>query len=280
MAVDRAQAARDLNAKLRLEAVLRPRVHRIQNATSLQVVQSLASTGSLPDVAGIEANSFEPVLRQHYDDVSRVFDHHVSSQLPDDVAMTDQEKAALAAALAAFFNRKSAEEAGLIGQTSADQASRSVVLANGEARRLREKDGQLLSMREKAVIAGTFFARHLAGRTSGIVIGATQLAAESSKLQESRILLGDDTPLDQTSAQGDAEHEWVTQGDDRVRVKPFNHRAADHQRRVIGTPFNVSGQRLLYPGDTSLGASLGNVRNCRCSAIPDVAAVASARRAA
>lgn len=54
---------------------------------------------------------------------------------------------------------------------------------------------------------------------------------------------------------------WVTQGDDRVRDK---HASADGQEVPIDEPFEVGGELLMYPADTSLGASADNVINCRC----------------
>lgn len=59
---------------------------------------------------------------------------------------------------------------------------------------------------------------------------------------------------------------WSTMLDAKVRPA---HAAAEGQG-LDGSvsaerPFVVGGEQLLFPGDTSLGASLGNVINCRCS---------------
>ena len=64
-----------------------------------------------------------------------------------------------------------------------------------------------------------------------------------------------------------ASKEWETMGDNKVRVSPFNHRAANGQQVGITEPFIVSGELLNYPGDSSLGASLGNIVNCRCLSV-------------
>jgi hypothetical protein len=48
-------------------------------------------------------------------------------------------------------------------------------------------------------------------------------------------------------------------------VRP-EHAAADGQEQLAINPFLVGGEQLNRPGDTSLGASAGNVINCRCSA--------------
>ena len=65
------------------------------------------------------------------------------------------------------------------------------------------------------------------------------------------------------------EREWVTAGDERVRPsKPkdfWNHRSANKQRRDQKTPFDVSGERLMQPGDPK--GSPGNIINCRCSVL-------------
>lgn len=52
---------------------------------------------------------------------------------------------------------------------------------------------------------------------------------------------------------------WSTMLDERVR---HAHQEAEGQERRVDQPFDVMGEQLRFPGDTSLGASLGNVINC------------------
>jgi uncharacterized protein with gpF-like domain len=62
------------------------------------------------------------------------------------------------------------------------------------------------------------------------------------------------------------EREWVSARDERVRgldpFDQFNHWKANGQRRDMETPFDVSGEKLDYPGDPK--GSAGNIINCRC----------------
>lgn len=64
--------------------------------------------------------------------------------------------------------------------------------------------------------------------------------------------------------------EWLrtidsrTRGFDPKKKSKFNHYTAS-QVVPQSEPFVVSGERMNYPGDTSFGASAGNVINCRCS---------------
>lgn len=61
---------------------------------------------------------------------------------------------------------------------------------------------------------------------------------------------------------------WIATLDVRTRgAKPsdeYNHLAADGQVVDNAGAFNISGQAMSHPGDGSLGASAGNIINCRC----------------
>lgn len=124
-----------------------------------------------------------------------------------------------------------------------------------------------LTDRDTAAVMDVMLARIFAGRVSTVAVVETQKSAESTKLIEAYDSAGLD-PLgvvDGSSVIGVTHtKEWVTVGDSRVRPA---HRIADGQTRVITDPFNVMGQKLMYPGDTSLGATMENIVNCRCSAV-------------
>jgi len=58
------------------------------------------------------------------------------------------------------------------------------------------------------------------------------------------------------------EHVWIaTPG---LRTRPA-HLAASGQARPMAEPYTVGGQRLMFPGDGSLGATAGNLVQCRCA---------------
>jgi hypothetical protein len=66
------------------------------------------------------------------------------------------------------------------------------------------------------------------------------------------------------------EREWVSMADERTRPYPgstgaaakWDHRKANGQRRPMDVAFDVSGEKLMVPGDPK--ASAGNSINCRC----------------
>lgn len=69
--------------------------------------------------------------------------------------------------------------------------------------------------------------------------------------------------------------EWISTRDGRTRGNDpedrFDHFSSsdkggpDGQVRRLEEAYNVSGEKLLFPGDTSLGASAGNTIQCRCT---------------
>lgn len=56
--------------------------------------------------------------------------------------------------------------------------------------------------------------------------------------------------------------EWMCSCDERSRAA---HIAADGQIVPVDEPFIVDGEKLMHPGDGSLGASASNVIGCRCT---------------
>lgn len=72
------------------------------------------------------------------------------------------------------------------------------------------------------------------------------------------------------------DKKWVTSHDSHVRPAgsrggpAFDHVKADGQIVPKDQPFIVSGERMMYPGDRSMGASPGNYVNDRCTLTPVV----------
>lgn len=275
--VQRRMAAEDLNAKLRLEARLRPRVDAIHRDLVRRVIRSLGNAGVLPDVAAIEWAALEPELFAHYVEVADVFDGRVDRELPADVKADDEEKANVAAALLALAESRAPEQAAVISENTRRDAQ--IAATEAESERLRQAAvGEPFGQRDVALVAGAVLGRRLRGRTGGIVTLETQAMAEAAKLAEVEVLMGvrpSEPGQPGAVPKSRTTKTWVSQGDSRVRDA---HLGADGQERPLETPFDVGGQRLRHPGDTSLGATIDNVINCRCSSIEDIETIVDARR--
>lgn len=59
--------------------------------------------------------------------------------------------------------------------------------------------------------------------------------------------------------------EWLSSHDSRVRS---THAAANGQKRKLDEPFDVGGYKLMFPGDSSLGAAAKEIVHCRCTTLP------------
>lgn len=55
---------------------------------------------------------------------------------------------------------------------------------------------------------------------------------------------------------------WLSTPDARTRE---SHSLANGQEREMNEPYVVDGEELMFPGDSSMTASAGNVANCRCT---------------
>lgn len=65
---------------------------------------------------------------------------------------------------------------------------------------------------------------------------------------------------------GVEQKRWLTERDNRVRVKPFSHVAADGEEVSIDSVFIRTGEPMRFPLDPN--GSAANVINCRCSSLP------------
>nr|WP_302473008.1 phage minor head protein [Ruminococcus bicirculans (ex Wegman et al. 2014)] len=54
---------------------------------------------------------------------------------------------------------------------------------------------------------------------------------------------------------------WVSFKDNKVRD---THKVADGQVRSLFEPFDIGNSQLMFPQDSSLGASTKEIVNCRC----------------
>lgn len=66
---------------------------------------------------------------------------------------------------------------------------------------------------------------------------------------------------------GVVRKEWLSTPDTRTRDSHISD-ATNGQIRPINEPFDVSGYKLMYPGDMSLGAPLSETAQCRCTILP------------
>jgi len=120
------------------------------------------------------------------------------------------------------------------------------------------EEGVVFDNEETAERVKRLFRQITVPRSENIAQTETQNTAERTKFIEADTVSG-------TVIAGETviiNKRWNATLDARTRTA---HVIADSQ--VVGTdePFIVGGERLMHPGDTSLGASAGNTIRCRCA---------------
>lgn len=239
---------------------------------------------------GDQPETMQPILQKHYERIARRLIRRNIKQVDriDD-------------GVRGFLENRASERSNVIDNTSQKDYEEAL----DEARvQLAEEGNANPTQRELLIAASVIFARKSRGRLSGIANTETQATAEGmrreitiqahNELEDAIIDRDKKKAVDVYEKSGDytsykikekidtadfatltaillaARKEWETMGDGKVRRPPessFNHVAANGQRVGIMEPYIVSGQLLMYPGDTSMGASIGNVANCRCVSI-------------
>lgn len=107
-------------------------------------------------------------------------------------------------------------------------------------------------------------------RYAMIALTETQFMAERSKNIEAAVISRngnvDPSSINDGVVTGkpDIKKGWSAILDSETRE---GHAMADGQTQNMNDPFIVNGEYLMHPGDTSMGASLGNIINCRCSSL-------------
>ena len=255
------QAASDLNEKLRLEFLLSGDISKFNRLMTRETIKLYGLTGRALQAEQLRPE-LEEILLKHYERVEPSFSGQMSEQLPDDIEETSAERAIITAALASFFATRAPQQSKIITATNQrdidDSIARAIEMTQEDA-----LAGRRVSQRETAMLVGANLSRKLTGRITGIASLETQASAEASKATEVQVLIGQQPSVIGGSPQeAPIKKTWFTVGDERVRA---SHVIADSQEQNINAPYEVGGQLLRWPGDTSLGATAGNVINCRCS---------------
>lgn len=213
------------------------------------------------------------ILLGHYINIAEIFGDRISPELDDDVGVTPEERTLINEVSDLFVQSRAPMQTAIITVTD-----RNIILESFSAALESVDKGQLVDPAEIAIIAGVLMSSRFRARIGTISSVETQVVAENAKQNELEVLLGRlIAPSNRIIVDFPEIREWVTAGDEKVRAA---HVAADNQLRPLGKPFLVGGQFLLYPGDTSLGATMDNIYRCRCSAVTRSEVVSNVRRMA
>ena len=292
---------REVAEKLRLEALVKPGIRKIFNRVVDDFRVAVARTGQPKEVSRYR-KSFETLLEEHYRRVQKAFSGMIlqqngvltfgalrAKQGKQDAAEEESKTKELIAAIFLLWDDQHAPvQSDFIVRTTAKDMDDAI----SQGRQALQEEGKPVDNRSLAATAAAILKRILRGRVDLIAVTETQTAAETAKAIEAstaaRVLIPgiplprDIVPLLEptvtptpapgagprlTPVQAVLKKSWLDMRDKRVRA---THLDAGRRYGAASIPvseaFIVGSSRMMYPGDTSLGAPVREIAHCRCSA--------------
>jgi len=238
----RALANRDNRLKLALEAKLKSALRRVFGRYMRDFRSQFRKTGVILNAVVLRPSLTRVLLAAYKRTVAAFRKEFIEQQKQDeDLRQADE-------GIDAYIATTLPRQISFIINTTNGQLIdkiRDIISASIET-------GRVLDISELADLAFQQYNKILVGRVDTIAMSETQDITEETKQQ---------LVITQPNV---TQKQWVGILDNRIRR---NHFLADGQVRPIDKPFIVGNERLMRPGDTSLGAGPSNVINCRCSAI-------------
>jgi len=252
-------AASQLARKLKLESRVRPKLIRFFNQIGRDIKVVWSATGNVPVLSSFEAE-LVVLLREHYRIVAKSFNREVQKEAKHfNIALeAKNSQESIDNNIIDYISGHSVAQAGIILGTTTKELQKimSAVLLNSSLSETPLSQLQIGKEIQRRFVDST------GGRVETISITETNTVAERIKNIESEAFA---SQLAQAGQQ--LINTWNTTLDEKTRVA---HVQADRQDRRQGRAFNVGGELLRYPGDMSLGASIGNTINCRCASVASI----------
>lgn len=257
--------------KMQQEALMSKKLSTLFRRIASDFKVFYTATGTIPDLSLYE-NNLNEILMNGYRNSASYFKNNMKrlltislkqekdldqkEEIKDVLDIRNEKDAAILASLLLMFNERKDAQTAFILDTTEDVIQKNLMntlIDNPDA-----------SQAEIASKAAEKIKEENINRSGTIAETETQWAAETSKAEETNIL------KTSTMAAGITllpQKRWTTVLDSKTREE---HRVANGQRRPTAQAYEVGGQSLRFPGDTSLGASLWNVINCRCQSYIEI----------
>ena len=243
------QGALDTAKKMRLEIPFAKDMRRILKAISDDFYNEYIKSGTVIDVNSY-ADDLRGALKKNYRNIANKFKNNLRGSKGIDENIE--------ANLKQYIDTHSVKQTGLILDTTKELLNKDL---QGSIITLSES-GQELTNENVADLTWKKNSARAAGRANTIATTETQNMAEETKQTEANELaIAGAVIAGITITTQKLKKVWNSNLTERTRMP---HAISDQQIRNITEPFRVSGELLMYPGDTSFGASTGNVVNCEC----------------
>jgi len=258
--IQRLKEARKEHAiKLGFELDLTKKAQPLFRSYVKQFHKAISQSGALASTDILQQN-MKDALSTHYDEVTARFSQRAVNQIgkPDNHELILNS---INSANSIHNELRANDSSTIIAQTTTKDANLAIHQAKQEAL----AKGEAITNRTLANRASLKLKQKITGRINTISATETQNPAENAKQTEMDFLDHHDAEIDgEKIAEKQKQKEWVAILDNVTRL---DHAEADGQIVDFDEPYEVAGEPLMYPGDTSLGASIENWINCRCSSV-------------
>jgi len=256
--------------KIALESIFAPEIARYLNKIKNDFKKVYTATGLLinPDEY---IDSTTELLKKHYTRVAKVFDKNLRDNMTETKQFEEAKDKELkkvdkiiSASLIIFILQQSKKRARFLIKTTTKEIREKL----RDVKQILFKDN-VINPTNKQIADETskLLDKSFKGRKETIAISETEFMAESTKtiesntLQDKQPFKGFTIPLVLSFFNKTGTKEWRAVLDSKTRPA---HVVADGQVKKINEPFEVDNELLMYPSDSSLGASIENTINCRC----------------
>jgi len=250
------QGAIDTAKKMRLEVPFAKDIRRIVKGISDDFYNEYIRSGVIIDVNAYY-DDINAALKKNYRNIANKFKRNLRTDKTSDYDNKGVNEN-IDARLKQYIDNHSVNQTELILNTTDELLKNDLA----DSITVLSESGQSLTNENVADLTWKKNSARAAGRANIISETETQNMAETTKQTEAEessvagiILSG----IAITAAV--LKKRWNSFLDEKTRI---NHAISDGQVRKITEPFMVNNQLLMYPGDSSLGSSAGNVINCRC----------------
>jgi len=253
------QAARDLAKKIRLERKLKIEMRKILNTYANEMERALKDTGNIPNAISLTSEPTRVALLNQYNRVSKEFKKDFREEVAKShphILETKNIDDDIDENLDLFIAVSTVSRSSTIANTTQKETERAIIQAT-----IAALEEELTSAELQATIAENAadkFRRGINARAELIATTETQNAAEGTKDIEVTTVAR--SPEVEGVEVITKEWETVIDGLERETHYDANGQTVNHT-----DAFLVGDSALLYAGDTSLGAELKEVVNCRCS---------------
>ena len=268
------RARRNLALKLILERRFAPELTRYFNRIVADFRTFYIATGQ-PIGSTSFSDDTVSLLKKQYLRVSKAFSNEMRlSLLPEKSLNTKQDDEnefsdIIDAGILLFIQRSLPERSANLDETTTNDINDSIQKAQQDL----AAEGLTATNLAVGTAAARILKRKVDGRKTTINMSETQFMAESTKAIEATVIASegaiDIANIITAIVTGVIflDKSWAAILDGKTRSNGFDHAEPDGQKVKLTEPFIVSGEKLMFPGDSSLGASIGNKANCRCSAL-------------